>query len=181
MDLSNIKDLADTVESVATVVALAVGGYWTYARFIRQRDDYAFIEFTLDMNFIGQQDGKWIVELIAYLENKGKVQHTFSDLSFDLEALYQGDRVEPNETYGGQAFFPHQLAKRRWIPPGKYFIESGLRAKYSYVAEVPLEATFLMLHGGFTYENQRASHTAERTMAVPSAASGPSGTPRNEA
>jgi hypothetical protein len=156
MDASNMKDIADTLESLATVVALAIGGYWTYVRFIMQRDDYAFIEFTVDMYFVGKQDGKWIVELIAYLENKGKVQHTFSDLSFDLEALYQDDRVQPNEEYGGQAFFPHRIAKRRWIPAGNYFIEPGIKAKYSYVAEVPLEATFLMLHGGFTYENQRA-------------------------
>jgi hypothetical protein len=96
-------------------------------------------------------------------------------LTFDLAALYQGDHVQPNEEYRGQAFFPHQLAKRHlWIPPGKYFIEPGLKAKYSYVAEVPLEATFLMLHAGFTYENQRASHRAGCTVAVPSAASGAS-------
>jgi hypothetical protein len=169
MDFPQLKEIASFIESVSKVIALTVGGYWTYTRFIRQRDDYAFIEFTVDLNFVGKQDGKWIVELIAYLENKGKVQHTFSDLAFDLEALYDTDGVIPNERYGGQAYFPHQLAKRPWIPPGKYFIEPGLKAKYSYVAQVPQEATFLMLHGRFTYENQPAWHSAERTLEVPRA------------
>lgn len=172
MNLSDMKDILDAIEALATVLALAIGGYWTYSKFIRQRDNFAFIEFTVDMNFIGKQDGKWIVELIAYLENKGKVQHTFSDLLFDFEALYEGDSVLSNELYGGQAHFPHQLAKRPWIPPGKYFIEPGLRAKYSYVAQVPPEATFVMLHGRFTYENQAAWHSAERTLAVPTITSG---------
>jgi hypothetical protein len=31
----------------------------------------------------------WIVELVAYLENKGKVHHKFHDLRFDLEGAHQ--------------------------------------------------------------------------------------------
>lgn len=167
MDLEDFNNLAGGFESIATFVTLVIGAYWTYTRFIRQRENYAFIEFTVDMNFVGRQDGYWIVELVAYLENKGKVQHRFSDLSFDLSVLYKSDSVRSNEQFGGQAYFPHEIAKRPWLPAGSYFIESGIKAKYSYVAQVPDEASFAMLHGRFTYENQPAWHTAERTVAVP--------------
>lgn len=172
MSLESLNHLAGAIESIATVIALGVGAYWTYTRFIKQRENFAFIEFTVDMNFVGKQDGKWIIELIAYLENKGKVQHRFSDLSFDLAALFKTDPVRSNEQYGGQAFFPHEIAKRPWLPPGSYFIEPGLKAKYSHVVHVPEEAAFVMLHGRFTYENQPAWHTAERTLAVPTIPSG---------
>jgi hypothetical protein len=167
MTFEEFNHLAGGVESVATVLALAVGAYWTYIRFIKQRENYAFIEFTVDMYFVGRQDGKWIVELIAYLENKGKVQHQFSDLAFDFAALFRGDPVKSTQDFGGQALFPREISRRPWIPPGNYFIEPGVRAKYSYVAHLPEEATYAMLHGHFTYRNQPAWHTAERTLAVP--------------
>lgn len=77
MNPENFSHVAGSIESLATVVALGIGGYWTYRRFIRQRENCPFIEFTVDVHFVGRQGGKWIVELIAYLENKGKVQHWF--------------------------------------------------------------------------------------------------------
>ena len=171
MTLENFNHLAGSIESLATVVALIVGGYWTYSRFIKQRENFAFIEFTVDLNFIGKQGEWWIVELIAYLENKGKVQHRFQDLSFDLEALFVNDPVDVEARFGGQAFFPHPLSRGPWIPEGQYFIEPGLRAKYSYVARVPDRASFLILHGRFTYLNQPAWHSAERTAQVPTTSS----------
>lgn len=147
MTLESFNHLAGAIESLATVFALIVAGYWTYTRFIKQRENFAFIEFTCDINFIGKQDEWWIVELIAYLENKGRVQHQFRDLSFILEALYSNDAVNQEAKFGGQAFFPHALANGPWVPPGTYFIEPGLRAKYSYVARIPNSASFLITRG----------------------------------
>jgi hypothetical protein len=167
MTLEEFNNLAGGVESFATLVALCVGGYWAYTRFIRQRESYAFIEFTVDINFVGRQSGFWIVELIAHLENKGKVQHRFSDLTFHLEALFTSDPVCQNAQFGGQTYFPHEIEKRSWLPSGSYFIEPGLKAKYSYIAQIPEDASFVMLHGRFTYENQPAWHAAERTLSVP--------------
>ncbi len=167
MTAEGFNSIAGGAESIATMLALVIGAYWTYTRFIKQRENFAFLEFTADMHFVGQQDGKWIVELIAYLENKGKVQHQFSDLSFELAALFRGDTLESSQDFGGQALFPHQISKGPWIPAGKYFIEPGVKAKYSYIAHIPAETTYLMLHGHFTYKDQAAWHTAERTLAVP--------------
>jgi hypothetical protein len=167
MAYENLNYLASAVESLATVAALVVGACWTYTRFIRQREKFAFIEFTVDMNFIGKQDGSWIVELIANLENKGKVKHSFVDLSFDLAALFKQDPLLSNEKFGGQAFFPHDIATRPWLPDGEYFIEPGTKVKYSYVARVPEDASFVMLHGHFSYMKESAWHTAERTLSVP--------------
>ena len=84
MTSAELNDITSAMQSVATVMALCVGAYWTYTRFIKQRENFAFIEFTVDINFIGKQGEFWIVELIADLENKGKVQHRFSDLSLML-------------------------------------------------------------------------------------------------
>lgn len=167
MTFEEFNHLAGGVESLATALALGVGAYWTYTRFIKQRENYAFMEFTVDMYFVGKQDGQVIVELIAYLENKGKVQHRFSDLTFDLALMSQDDPVRSSPKYSGQALFPHERPRRAWVPSGTYFIEPGIKAKYSYVAEIPEDTTYVMLHGRFTYKDQPAWHTAERTLAVP--------------
>lgn len=167
MTLEEFSYLGSGIASLATTFALAVGGYWTYSRFIKQREGFAFINFTVDINFVGMQSNWWIVELVAYLENRGKVRHEFSDLSFDLAALYASDPVDVAPQFGGQALFPRSLAAGPWIPDGEYFIEPGLRNKYSYVARVPDAASFLILHGRFSYLDQEARHSAERTVPVP--------------
>ena len=71
MTYEDFKNLTAAIQSIGTVGALVVGGYWTYRKFIHQRDDFAFIEFTVDIQLIGKQGKSWIVELIAHLENKG--------------------------------------------------------------------------------------------------------------
>jgi hypothetical protein len=117
--------------------------------------------------FVGRHGDWWIVELMAKLENKGKVQHRFSDLSFDLASLSMGEGLERSNEFNGQAYFPGTVAKGPWIPKGRYFIEPGIKSIYTYVARVPATATFLMLHGNFTYRNQQAIHSAEKTVKVP--------------
>jgi len=47
---------------------------------------------------------------------------------------------------------------------GFFFIDPGVKAKYSYLASVPDRTSFLNLHASFTYMDQKAFHTAERTI-----------------
>jgi hypothetical protein len=88
-----------------------------------------------------------------------------------LSALYSNDPVEPADQYGGQVHFPHLVAKGSWLPSSKdyFFIEPGVKAKYSYIARVPAEARTIILHSWFEYGDGRHSHAAERTMACPTA------------
>lgn len=169
MNLEDFNHIAGSLESIATIVALAVGGYWTYTRFVRQRENFAFIQFSVDIHVVGEHGAWWIVELVAILENKGKVQLQVKDLSFELDALGESDDLIRNERFLGQAFFPRSIASGPWIPPRTYFIEPGLTNKYTYVARVPKDVDHLMLHGHFTYINQPATHSAEKTIALPNA------------
>ncbi|SRR6266404_2613870 len=165
MTYGQLRDLAGAIESVVKVAALGIGGYWAYSRFVRQREKYAFIEFTVNLLFIGKQEGWWIVEVIADIQNKGKVQHRISNFNFDLAAIFQEDKMETSEEYGGQVFFPHQVAKGSWLPAkfNHFFIDPGTKAHYSYIARIPEAASFAILHGWFDYTDQKASHTAEKS------------------
>jgi hypothetical protein len=165
-------ELAGAIESIATIIALAVGAYWTYGRFVRNREDHPLIQFWLEIRVIGTIEKNWIIELLAYVENKGKVQHQLNDLAFDLNGLLEDDILNSSEEFGGQSYFPHELRRGSWLPHNfqYFFVEPGIQAKYSYITHVPINSRFLMLHGWFQYPNSSNAHSAEKTIALPNVA-----------
>lgn len=170
MSIEEWKNLAAAIQSFVTALSLIVGGLWAYRRYVRNEERYPNIEFSADLNFIGKQADWWIVELIATIQNKGKVQHRMSEFRFDLNALYPGDPVDISERWGNQVDFRRPVAEGSFLPSrfGFFFVDPGVTAKYSYVARVPTEAAFLILHCWFNYSDPRkVGHTAERTVQVP--------------
>ncbi len=169
MDLSQLSFLLGSIESLATVIALIVGGLWAYRRFVRQREDYPHIDFTVDLKFVAVHGDSWIVEIIACLENKGCVQHQISDFDFDLRYLEHSDELQLADRFGGQVLFPHKAAQGSWLPEdwGYTFIEPGIRTHYSYIAALPAQAHIALLHGWFAYRGDREAHTAEKIVPVP--------------
>lgn len=165
-----LKDYATVLQSIATVISFIIGGIWVYMKYIRQQEKYPHIEFFADINFVGKQQGFWIVELIASIENKGKVQHKINEFGFDLNALYCEDKIDVSQEWGGQVNFPHLVTKGSFLPKrfGFFFIDPAVKAKYSYVTRVPQEVSFLILHCWFQYADRRNyGHTAERSVSVP--------------
>ncbi len=169
MTYEEFNHLAGGIESLATILALIVGAYWTYYRFVRQGDNQPLIEFTTDVAFIGKHQDWWVVELTALIENKGKVQHRISEFAFDMFALQYDDPLEPKQEFGGQVCFPHPVVTGSWLPKkfDYFFIDPGTKAKYSFVTRIPDSARFAILHTWFTYSGQAASHVAEKTVRVP--------------
>ncbi|MEW6657870.1 MAG: hypothetical protein AB1424_04340 [Thermodesulfobacteriota bacterium] len=170
MTIGEFKDLSSAIQSLATAISLGVGGWWVFRKYIRQQEDRPHIEFTADINLIGVQGDYLIAELIATIENKGKVEHRMSEFDFDLNALYHGDHINIGEQWGGQVDFPHSIVEGSFLPMRSnfFFIAPGVKAKYSYIARVPKEASFLMLHCWFKYDyNRKYGHTAEKTVKVP--------------
>ena len=64
----------------------------------------------------------------------------------------------------------HRLLKvGSWIPKEWEctFIEPGLKTRYSHIATVPDNATFLLIHGKFNYQDEKEFHTADKLLRVP--------------
>ncbi|MHC1777561.1 MAG: hypothetical protein AB9834_19340 [Lentimicrobium sp.] len=158
-----------SIESVVTIAAIIVGGYWTYRRFIRQREDFALIDFSVDIEFHAKIKDWWIVEIIAYIENKGKVQHKIELFDFKLESINSTDNIDDDEEHRNQVLFPNIIAENSFKSKdaGYFFIEPGLKNKYSHVAKVPANAEVLLLHSWFDYLDGKHSHIAEITKKVP--------------
>jgi hypothetical protein len=167
--IKDFNNLAGALESLAVFFAIVIGGYWTYKTFVRQREGFPFVDFKVDINIIGKHGDQWILELIAYIRNSGKVQHKFETLAFDLNTLSGTDALRPEKEFGGQTFFPTEAITGSWLPQKSryFFVEPGVQAKYSFITHVDESAEFLMLHGWFSYQDNKTGHTAERTVRLP--------------
>jgi len=184
MTIENWKNVAAALQSIATIASFIIGGIWVYLRFIRQQEKYPNIEFLADIEFLGFQNDWWLVEIIASIENKGKAQHKMNEFRFDLNALYPDDPIEVSKKWGGQVNFPRLIAEGSFLPEkfSFFFLDPGTKAKYSYIARIPKQARFVILHCWFKYDDDRGySHTSEKTVAVPDPAAEKENAPREDA
>lgn len=171
LTIEDWKGIAETAEAAVTTASLLVGGVWVYLRYVRQQERYPNIEFSADVRLVGVQDGYWIAELIANIENKGKAQHRMEKFAFDLKIIEQGQSIETSERFDNQVLFPVLLAEGSFLPQRYkfFFIDPGLKAKYSYITRIPVTATFAILHCWFKYADGRdVGHTTECTVSIPS-------------
>jgi hypothetical protein len=107
MSWEDWKNACATFQSLVTGVGVIFGGIWAYRRYVRQEENNPYIEFSADLNFIGKQAGWWIVEITAFVENKGKVQHRMREFTFELDAIYRADPVALDPRWGNQVNFEH--------------------------------------------------------------------------
>ena len=167
MEHEEFKNLFEGLQSIATIISFFVGGLWVYQRYIRQQERYPNVNFTADINVIGKQDEYWVVELVAFIENKGRAQHKMEQFRFDVYGVKKGDKLEDDEDFGGQVRFGHLIKKGSFLPKSlKYFfVDPGTSAKYSFLSKIPTTMSFVVLHSSFTYHNRNNTrHTAEKTI-----------------
>lgn len=168
--MAKLLDVLSVIQSLVTTGGVIIGGVWAYLKFVKRREDYPHIEFTVEIEFVGTQKDEWMVELLAFVENKGLVPHLIKTFEFDLRCMYEEDEItEGDKTINYQTLIPHFLKEGAWIPRdwSNTFIEPGLSAKYSYITTVPRRTSFVLLHGRFVYQDGKSSHTADRFIKVP--------------
>jgi len=164
--------VATIFQAVVTAVAILVGGWWTYRRFVRQLESYAHIETSAEIEVIGRHGDSWIVEIRAVLSNKGRVQHKIAELNFDLVSLQDDDPlIADPDLWSGQVCFPHRVAGGTLLREDLAFFSlgPGITAKYSHVTKVSTRTAFLMLHCWFDYvDGRNLLHSMEKTLKLPS-------------
>jgi AbiU2 len=88
------KNYAAAFQSIVTILALVVGGFWTWQRFFKFRKGKPKIDLTLDVVFIRRQGSQWIITVEALLENKSKVRHKFEDFTFEICYTLSSDQLK---------------------------------------------------------------------------------------
>lgn len=173
--MAQIASLAAVVQSLLTIVAFLVGGWWTYWRFVRQRDDCPKIEFNVDMKFVGIQNERCLIEATVIVKNKGLVRHRLSDFKLNVRYLLPEDRlVSGGQCINYQTDFTHSInsdeaLKSRHVVPWNPFVDPGVTQPFVYITSIPSSATYVLLWTEFRYSNTRDSkrHLAQRVFKVP--------------
>jgi hypothetical protein len=174
MDVEFLKTVVGIAKDSIEALAVIVGGWWTYKRFVRNRLDHAHIGFDLGLRFIAKHGDNWLVEVEAELENKGAVRQQLYQFEFRLRYLKPTDvlkRGTPDLLK--QVDVKHLAAKGEFFKKDwKYaFLEPGTKQRFTYVAKLPVTASTALVWSRFNYLPDTAVdfHTAQRLFVVPDA------------
>lgn len=172
MNYDAFNHLMSGIQATMTTIGLLGGGWWAYEKFVRRDEHFPRVQFSVDIGFVGIQADRWLVEVIASLENKGVVPVRICEFAFDLRYMVPEDPVKDGpEEINGQVCIPHKARAGSWLPPKwrTTFIHPGVVTRYSYIADLPSAASYALVHGRFNYERPGAFHTADRLVQVPPA------------
>jgi hypothetical protein len=169
MTIGEFRDLAQAVNAIVSSLTVIIGGSWAYWKFVIQKEREPRAEFDLSAEFIGHQNGKWVIEVSALLTNKGKVRHLIREPTINIRYITAADSVVESDDPAlfGQVTFPHSIGRRKASWEG--FLDPGLEFRNSYVAYVPMDATFVLLLCKFEYG--RGKWPTQRVLKVPNAES----------
>lgn len=148
-------------QSIATIAALFIGGFWTWRRFFQFREGTPKIALNLEVNFIRKQSNKWIVTVEASLENRSKVRYRFKNFTFEIRYTLPSDELE-NKIIKAEpgrkgkvekditlsANFPNSAATGSWLDDAEHpddrldygALEPGESDRWTFVACVPENA-----------------------------------------
>src|SRR5207249_2583172 len=74
-----------------------VSAIWVYWHFLIRREGEPGAEIEIDVNFVGRQRGKWLIEVSATLTNRSFVRHNYQDFQLKLRYLLSEDDVIDGE------------------------------------------------------------------------------------
>lgn len=191
------------ITSTLTPIAIVVLGYW-FNRRLKQFDNayqrqseldreekeqmraeierryQPHIEFTMDANFFGPQNKKYVAEFVIYAYNKSLVRHEFKKILFRVRGIRKNEEPVIWDEYPPRLKFPHEiidpdrtdLVPRDW---NYIFVEPGVRQSIDFATPIDAEYAYIVARAEFRYDKY-TPHVIERVFALP--AYEPNGIPK---
>jgi hypothetical protein len=69
-----LKQVVDILQGIATIVAIIVGGIWTYNLFVKEREEYPHAELTHKISNVPLPTNKILLRIAVEVANSGKTQ-----------------------------------------------------------------------------------------------------------
>lgn len=169
----DLKTITEVTESIVKVAAVLVGAGWSYWKFVIQRANEPATDIDIGVNFVGKQQGQWIIEVTVTLENKSLVRLRYEDFQLTVRYLLPEDGVED-----GGPKVNHQLRAWRTIDEriggGKrYFsnveyINPKQVFRQRYITYVPGDTTFVWIQTKFFFQLKgREKVNSQKIFGVP--------------
>ncbi|MGB6037163.1 MAG: hypothetical protein WBG42_12900 [Cryomorphaceae bacterium] len=162
----------ENIESIVTISAILIGGIWAYFRFRKTREDHPKVQIELNLTLLGIEGDRCLLECEATLENKGLVRHSFKEFTFDLLHFSSTSEYKRgDERVNHQVVFEKEAVNRKvsWIP-GDWnysFVDPGIKQRYTYLADVPANSKYVLIHSQFKYKDQDSDfHSIQRAFSL---------------
>ncbi len=139
----------------------------------QRREDVPHIEFGIDLNVHGQEDGQYLAEFLLSIHNVGLVQQKFKSITLRVRGIPKGQPFETWQENAPRLLFPLKVIDDAPVIPNKYlyFVEPGVRQSLTYVTSLPASLEYILAHVEFQYD-RFALHSAERVFRITSSALG---------
>jgi hypothetical protein len=109
--LRAIAPVFTTIAFAGWVVFVAlVSAMWAVWLFLLRREAEPGAELDLSVDFVGRQNGQWLIEVVARLTNRGAVRHWYRQFQVVVRYLLPEDRI-----VDGPERINHQLLCTRTI------------------------------------------------------------------
>lgn len=163
-------------ESLTPWILGFVAAIWLFAHFFLRREAEPGAELALDVYFVGRQDAKRLIEVVATLANRGFIRHRYDNFRVNVRYLMPDDPIaDGEEKLGHQLTMPHTIDERvggvkRFFANASY-IDPRITFRHSYVTFVPAEATFLLVQCSLEFpawfRREPARKNIQRLVRVP--------------
>ena len=161
MHYESFKNLTAGIQSIATVLALGVGAFWTYIRFIRTGESRSKVDIDADLLFIREQSGEWIVEAVVLVKNPGNVRLGIKDLYCELLYAIPSDNLRSESVSTDISnkdeividTFHRAMKRYRVQSDDGVFLGPAERSRFSFLALLPKQAVIVVLKCEITERN----------------------------
>jgi hypothetical protein len=137
--------------SNTTLLLAAVSAMWIIWLFLTKRQGEPGGELQIHVDFVGQQNDNWLIEVSAILTNRSLVRHRYGAFRLKVRYLLPDDIIKDGvKKLNYQLYFPRTIdeganrinKKPRFFANAEY-IDPGLSFRHSYITFVPAKATFV--------------------------------------
>ncbi len=149
--------------------ALVFTAIYTYIRFLREDPLRPRIQFDVECEFWGPQDGAYLASLTIHAENKGNVEHRFETISLKVSGIEKNEQLTGDHFDGQIVEFPRAIVEIKNLVPitdEYYFVRPGINQAFNYALNIPGDIKFIKINAQFTYEKGGDPHYAQKIYEV---------------
>jgi hypothetical protein len=107
----NTKDLIGIILNSTQLLILLISAVWAFFRFQKEGPLHPRIEFDINCRFFGPQKNSYLASFIISANNKGNVEHRFSEIRLKVRGIKTDDLLEEFKEYPPMVNFPMGIMK----------------------------------------------------------------------
>ena len=163
------KHLLKYVLPIIQTVVVVAGAIWAYFRFFREGTHNPRVQFSVDCEFLGPQNGRYVAAFTITAKNCGHIEQHFREIRIRVRGIEAGADLSTWETRPPLLEFPMEEFETYNIVPRRsqyFFVRPSVEQQFSFVTSVPENWKFILARATFKYERTSEIHTAEKAFIV---------------